>query len=141
MKTAGTKSGPEKFWETDLLSGGHREISMLSDIFTGLFKCLWILGAAILGVLYILSPIDVIPDVIPIFGWFDDLGVAGWLIKTIIFSPYRHIAVWVIIIPAGALLLLALFSSVIYPLPNWCLAAFVSPLVVFGFWKIGHEID
>ncbi len=30
----------------------------------------------ILALLYILSPIDLIPDVIPVVGWLDDLAVA-----------------------------------------------------------------
>ena len=28
----------------------------------------------LLAVLYVLSPIDLIPDVIPFFGWLDDVG-------------------------------------------------------------------
>jgi uncharacterized membrane protein YkvA (DUF1232 family) len=31
----------------------------------------------ILALLYILSPIDLIPDVIPLVGWADDLVVGG----------------------------------------------------------------
>lgn len=42
-------------------------------------------GVAItLGVLYCLSPIDVIPDVIPIIGWIDDIGVIAYVIKTVL---------------------------------------------------------
>lgn len=114
---------------------------MLADIFRGLFKSLWILGAAILGVLYILSPLDLIPDVIPVLGWLDDLGVAGWIIKKLVFSVYRHIALWIVIIPAAAGFLVQLISRCIYPLPAWCLAVVVLPLVIFGFWKIGRELD
>lgn len=32
--------------------------------------------------LYVLSPIDVVPDIFPIVGWIDDAGVAAYLIKT-----------------------------------------------------------
>jgi uncharacterized membrane protein YkvA (DUF1232 family) len=35
----------------------------------------------VLCVLYILSPIDFLPDVIPIAGWVDDLGVIGYLVS------------------------------------------------------------
>jgi uncharacterized membrane protein YkvA (DUF1232 family) len=33
---------------------------------------------AILAILYVLSPLDLIPDVIPVVGWLDDLGVLAW---------------------------------------------------------------
>lgn len=33
----------------------------------------------VLGILYVLSPIDFIPDVIPVIGWLDDIGVIGYL--------------------------------------------------------------
>lgn len=33
-------------------------------------------------VFYIVSPIDLVPDVIPVIGWLDDLGVLGLLIRT-----------------------------------------------------------
>ena len=27
---------------------------------------------------YALSPIDLIPDIVPLVGWLDDVGVLGW---------------------------------------------------------------
>lgn len=38
-------------------------------------------GAAILAVLYVLSPVDFVPDVIPILGWLDDGVIALLLLK------------------------------------------------------------
>lgn len=49
----------------------------------------WKKGLALFAVVYVVSPIDVIPDMIPILGWMDDLGVlaiAGtWLAREIDF--------------------------------------------------------
>ncbi len=42
-----------------------------------------IVGGALL---YIIAPIDLIPDVIPIAGWLDDLGVAGFALRYIFAS-------------------------------------------------------
>ncbi|MFT3710595.1 MAG: DUF1232 domain-containing protein [Archangium sp.] len=35
----------------------------------------WKKVLAVLAVVYAISPIDFVPDVVPIFGWLDDLGV------------------------------------------------------------------
>ena len=35
----------------------------------------WIVLILVLALLYIISPVDVIPDVIPVVGWADDLAV------------------------------------------------------------------
>ena len=32
------------------------------------------------GILYTLSPLDLIPDVIPVIGWLDDVGVIAFVI-------------------------------------------------------------
>ena len=32
----------------------------------------------VLAVVYWVMPIDLVPDVIPVFGWLDDLGVLGF---------------------------------------------------------------
>ncbi len=36
-----------------------------------------------LSALYVLSPVDLIPDVIPIVGWLDDIGVLGFLVHSL----------------------------------------------------------
>ena len=53
-------------------------LSMFKDGISGKYsvsnKHLAIIGGAIL---YVVSPIDAIPDVIPAIGWVDDIGVVG----------------------------------------------------------------
>lgn len=44
---------------------------------------LWCKGLAVLLVLYLLSPWDLLPDVIPVLGWVDDISLLllfiwGW---------------------------------------------------------------
>lgn len=36
---------------------------------------------ALLAVLYVLSPVDLVPDVVPLLGWFDDGVVAVLLLR------------------------------------------------------------
>jgi len=33
------------------------------------------------AILYVVSPIDAIPDLIPFFGWTDDIAVVGFAMK------------------------------------------------------------
>jgi Protein of unknown function (DUF1232) len=40
---------------------------------------------AVLALLYVLSPLDLIPDVIPIVGWLDDIGVLAWAARQVFF--------------------------------------------------------
>lgn len=42
-----------------------------------------VLGTMALALLYTVSPIDVIPDVIPIAGWGDDVAVIVWAWTTV----------------------------------------------------------
>jgi len=37
----------------------------------------WRKWVGLLSVLYVLSPIDLIPDMLPVIGWLDDVGVLG----------------------------------------------------------------
>ena len=34
--------------------------------------------------IYVFSPVDLIPDVIPILGWLDDIGILGLLIAMLL---------------------------------------------------------
>ncbi|MBL9081592.1 MAG: DUF1232 domain-containing protein [Planctomycetales bacterium] len=37
----------------------------------------------VLSVLYILSPLDLVPDVIPVIGWLDDVGALGLIVSAL----------------------------------------------------------
>ena len=47
----------------------------------------WHKLVGVLAIVYVVSPIDLIPDVIPVIGWLDDVGVialvATWYLKQI----------------------------------------------------------
>ena len=43
---------------------------------------------AILAVLYIVSPFDIIPDWFPFIGWLDDIGVLSTLLYFIFRRPF-----------------------------------------------------
>ncbi|VTS00393.1 : DUF1232 [Gemmata massiliana] len=46
-------------------------------------KMLAVVGTAV----YLASPIDLIPDVVPVLGWLDDLGVMALLTRYLTRSP------------------------------------------------------
>lgn len=105
-------------------------------IVAGIVKCYQILGLAVLGFIYILSPIDFIPDFIPILGWVDDIGVAGWLIKTLISKVARHIALWVWIIPGGLFFCIGIWIGWLH------IGAITGGLaMLFGLWKVGRDFE
>lgn len=41
-------------------------------------------GLLVFGLIYIISPIDAVPEFIPFIGVADDLGVAMWLLATLV---------------------------------------------------------
>ena len=49
----------------------------------------WIVLILVLALLYIISPVDVVPDPIPVVGWVDD--VAGREKKSFTRSPHKKI--------------------------------------------------
>ncbi|MDP2864016.1 MAG: YkvA family protein [Desulfobacterales bacterium] len=54
-------------------------ISMVKDHWAGVYRRLpwWVIAAVVFALLYILSPIDLIPDFIPFIGLLDDALVMG----------------------------------------------------------------
>jgi uncharacterized membrane protein YkvA (DUF1232 family) len=43
---------------------------------------------AIIGLIYIVSPLDALPDFLPVIGWADDTGMLGFAIYSL-FKWYR----------------------------------------------------
>lgn len=58
---------------------------MFRAVLTGRYKGLSVsrFGLMLMSMAYIVSPIDAIPDMIPILGVADDLGVGLWLMSAI----------------------------------------------------------
>ncbi|PKP13228.1 MAG: hypothetical protein CVU08_06475 [Bacteroidetes bacterium HGW-Bacteroidetes-3] len=53
-------------------------LNMIKDSWNGSFKLDKMSLAIIAGaMIYVISPIDAIPDFIPVFGWLDDIGIVA----------------------------------------------------------------
>ena len=65
---------------------------MLWDWFAGRFD--WspmrLIVAFLLGIAYLVSPIDIVPDVIPFAGWIDDLVVVTAVLRLARFDLERY---------------------------------------------------
>ncbi|RFS87138.1 DUF1232 domain-containing protein [Actinomadura spongiicola] len=61
---------------------------MVKSVMRGQYKGLSFktLGLLVLGVVYLISPIDAIPDVIPVAGIMDDTGLALWMLAVLVKS-------------------------------------------------------
>ncbi len=84
-------AGPlEKFWEDIKLL-----LAMIRDYWNGDYREVpWTTIAAAVGaLLYVLSPIDLIPDFIPVIGYMDDAAVVALCLKAII-SDLDKYKVW-----------------------------------------------
>lgn len=68
-----------------LLEHGRLLLSMIKDYFTGAYREVpyWAIGAGALALVYVLSPIDAIPDILPGVGYLDDATVLAFCLKLI----------------------------------------------------------
>jgi len=59
--------------------------SMIKDYWRGVYRGIpwWAIAAIVFALLYVLSPIDLIPDFIPVIGLVDDAAVLGLCIALI----------------------------------------------------------
>lgn len=67
-------------------------LGMLWNWFLGRFE--WsptrLIVALLLGIAYIFSPIDIVPDIIPFAGWIDDILVATAVVRLARFDLERY---------------------------------------------------
>lgn len=66
-----------------VLESGRLLLSLIKDYFTGAYREVpyWAIGAGALALVYVLSPIDAIPDIIPGLGFVDDAAVLAFCLK------------------------------------------------------------
>jgi len=52
-------------------------IAMIKDYWNGVYRKIpwWVIAAVVFALLYVLNPIDLIPDIIPVLGLTDDAAV------------------------------------------------------------------
>lgn len=59
-------------------------VDMIRDTMAGRYKMnKWNMSIIIGTILYVLSPIDAIPDVVPVAGWLDDITIVGYALNKI----------------------------------------------------------
>lgn len=77
-----------------LLERAKLLLSLVRDYATGRYREVpyWVIGAAAFALLYVLSPVDFIPDLIPGIGYLDDAAVVALCLKMIEteFAKYRE---------------------------------------------------
>ena len=65
-------------WYDDFMTLLH----MITDSEYSLSSTAWITIAGALA--YVVFPVDIIPDFIPVIGWLDDIFVLGWVMKVLV---------------------------------------------------------
>ena len=65
------------------LEHGKLLLQLVLDYFKGNYREIpyWAIGAAALALVYVLSPVDMLPDIIPGLGYLDDATILAFCIK------------------------------------------------------------
>ena len=57
-------------------------VRMAKDIMAGRYKVnTWNASIIVATIIYVVSPIDAIPDIIPVLGWLDDVTIVGYALS------------------------------------------------------------
>lgn len=57
-------------------------IAMCKDTLSGTYKMnKWNLSVIVATIVYVVSPLDAIPDVVPVLGWIDDVTIIGYALS------------------------------------------------------------
>ncbi len=62
-----------------LIEDGELLLALVRDYWTGRYRRapLWAIGASVFALLYVLAPLDLVPDAIPLIGVVDDAAVVS----------------------------------------------------------------
>jgi uncharacterized membrane protein YkvA (DUF1232 family) len=68
-----------------LMDNGVTMVGLVKDYVTGAYREVpyWVMGVSAMALVYVLSPLDVIPDVIPGVGYLDDAAVVAFALKLV----------------------------------------------------------
>lgn len=60
-------------------------INLFKDWYNGVYREIpwYSIAAIILGLLYLISPVDLVPDIIPVLGQVDDVVIIRWILTHI----------------------------------------------------------
>ncbi|WP_312137089.1 DUF1232 domain-containing protein [Sphingobacterium sp.] len=66
-------------------------ISMIKDTFAGRYKMnKWNMSVIVATIIYVVSPLDAIPDLVPVLGWLDDASIVGFAISKLADEILRY---------------------------------------------------
>lgn len=67
-------------------------VSMCKDTMAGRYKMnKWNMSVVVGTILYVVSPLDAVPDVLPVLGWLDDVTIVGYAISKLSDEMKRYL--------------------------------------------------
>lgn len=75
----------------DKMSDFKLLIQMAKDVFSGKYKMnAWNLSVIVGTIVYVISPVDTVPDFLPILGWLDDVTIVGYALSKLSTEMKRY---------------------------------------------------